>query len=804
MLYWTDEAMREKKEEKSHDFRENIRVISQIQATRGRDAEHFIKIFRHEGDNVASATLGTLLGVFEIDDSSEDSKYIVNFLFSVAKNEYFCNPKREATESFEAALHKINVALAEIVKHGNIHWLGKFHGTIAILEKNSIHLSAAGDGRIYLCRNNSLSHISEGLAFPDAAEHPIKTFIEISSGQLVPGDRILFLLPQAVNIISEPILARHAGQMNQDRLNQFLRTAMINKLDRGGAIVVDIEEAPLQPTVPAQTHKKTTEQKLPSKNYFSETAFEKRSNESIATALSEEHSSRDIPLIDPEYTDTKTGHIYIQGDKKETPIESSRVAQYSELFFYFSQKIGNEGWKKSSRLFRNISLKTKFLWLETTNRAQGTFTILAESSSRYRARKTISATKKSQVIKESIKVSPQDTHPRLIQYPKSVTEESSNQEFPSASSQEPLLRQAHKIFLRTTPFFLFIQRVLRSWIILLVRFLRAYSPFVLKKIRKALSFLAISLRAIFLRLSPRQRLVFISICLGIIGLISWNFFHSKTESITPLMEDSSLSESTRSPINSLRSQETIVQDFPSSQILFQHQEIIAATYIKDTPIIITKTTLEIPSKQFSIPLPDGNGTPKMIISMQDLDLLFLLTDTGALITFSPISRTFAFNTLPANPSVIAHMGAYLTYLYTINTDGTTLIRYPRVSGGFGEGTPWLKQDLHSDKNASFALNENVFIFSNSVLTQYSRGKALLVFESPKITPQKLALATEPENPLLAGLDSENGRLIVWNADGHIKGQYFSDTLKDATSISLHNQTVLVSTPTETFESTLLP
>ena len=214
--------MKERKREKPNDFRENVRIISQIQATRGRDAEHFIKIFRHEGDNVASAMLGTLLGVFEIEDTSEDSKYIVNFLFSVAKNEYFCNPRREVIESFEAALHKINVALAEIVKHGNIRWLGKFHGTIAVLERNTIHLSAAGDGRIYLARNDSLSHISEGLASPEAADRPIKTFIEISSGQLIPGDRLLFLLPKAIEIISEPILERHAGQMNQERLSQYL------------------------------------------------------------------------------------------------------------------------------------------------------------------------------------------------------------------------------------------------------------------------------------------------------------------------------------------------------------------------------------------------------------------------------------------------------------------------------------------------------------------------------------------------------------------------------------------------------
>ena len=126
--------MRERKGEKPKAFQEYDRVITEIQATRGRNAEHFIKIFRHESDNVAGASLGVLLGVFEIDDQSEDSKYIVNFLFSVAKNEYFCNPRRGAMESFEAALHKINVALAEIVKHGNIDWLGELHGIIAIIE----------------------------------------------------------------------------------------------------------------------------------------------------------------------------------------------------------------------------------------------------------------------------------------------------------------------------------------------------------------------------------------------------------------------------------------------------------------------------------------------------------------------------------------------------------------------------------------------------------------------------------------------------------------------------------------------
>ncbi len=780
--------MREQKEAKTHDFRENIRVISQIQATRGRDAEHFIKIFRHEGDNVASSTLGTLLGVFEIDDVSEDSKYIVNFLFSVAKNEYFCNPKRGAAESFEAALHKINVALAEIVKHGNVRWLGKFHGTIAILEKNSVHLSASGDGRIYLCRGGSLSHISEGLASPEAMERPIKTFIEISSGQLIPGDRILFLLPEAVEIISEPILERHAGQMSHERLSQFLRTAMINKLDRGGAIVVDIEEAPPELVSATKTKKKTIEKNLSTQNYFSETAFEKKQSESIATALSEEHAKTNTPLVDPGYTDTKTGHIYIQGDHKEVSSEPSRIAQYTESFLYFSQKTSKEGWKGLSRLLQSALLKTKFFWLSTTNRTQGTFTLLTKSSSRYLSRKTDA--ERQPPIKKPLANTPLQ-----------------KASFQSVKPTESLPRtesgQTSSVFRQATLQLSHVLKTLRSRIQSLLYWFQVFSPIALTKTRAAISVILNRFRSIFFRLPMKGRIIVI---LGSLVILSWLLWNSLSPEAPPVSSEETPPVSNLFPLpsDSIRNQETITADLPVPQVLLQHPDTIASAYVDGNPVIVTRTTVEIPSEQLSLPLPNGSGTPKMIAPMQDLRFLFLLTDTGSFMTMSPISKTFTSNTLPKDVASVSRIGTYLTYLYILSTDGTTLTRFARVQGGFSEGTSWLKQNLPLDQNASFALNENVFIFSQSTLTQYSRGKATLVFDEPKNVPKQLILAAEPENPLLIGLDSENARLIVWDANGHITGQYFSNTLKNAVSVSLHNQTILVSTPTETFESTLLP
>lgn len=364
-LWYTvkNEAMRERKGEKPKTFQEYSRIITEIQATQGRNAEHFVKIFRHESDNVAGASLGVLLGIFEIDDQSEDSKYIVNFLFSVAKNEYFCNPRRGAMESFEAALHKINVALAEIVKHGNIGWLGKFHGTIAIIEKNSIHLSATGDGRIYLFRNGTLSHISEGLSSPDAAEHPIKTFIEISSGRLALDDRLLFFLPQIFSLLDEETIERQAQRMNKDRFAQFLRTAMVNELDRSGAIIIDIAEPDASARIKTEA---SGRQRAEIKSYFSEAAFEAKRQESIAAALSEEsphHSSGAS-----EYTDTKTGHIYVQGDKNSTPIETSRFAEYLEDFFRSSQSLREQSTRAMRRSLRNLSDRGRLFCIVSTER----------------------------------------------------------------------------------------------------------------------------------------------------------------------------------------------------------------------------------------------------------------------------------------------------------------------------------------------------------------------------------------------------------------------------------------------------
>ncbi len=793
MVYYQSDAMTEPKIQKSPLFREHTRIIAEIQATRDRNAEHFIKVFRHESDNVTGAKLGTLLGIFEIDDHSEDSKYIVNFLFSVAKNEYFCNPRRSTTDSFEAALHKINTALAEIVKHGNIGWLGKFHGTIAVLEKNTIHLSVAGDGCLYLSRSDTFVLISEGLASPEATEHPLKTFTETSSGQLMPGDRILFLLPKAVDMIGEATLERHAHSMDRERLSQFLRTAMINQLERGGAIVVDIEEGLIKETPP----KEPARAKAPIQSYFSEMAFETKRGESIAAVLTAEAAAQHaVAKAHPEYTDAKTGHIYIHADQHAMPAEPSRFAEYSETALLALNSVWVEIGHHFYRLSHNFKAYSAKIARQSVEKAQRGLVVWQQQRAQSREEKLIKQAtfsvdpapeppatsephlfahnpspqatgKPERQVSQSEPLAPKTPDPMTSILPTISPQELTNTR-PSVISTS--LRQANQYWQAGKPARLRTQEKIRARILwLLTRLWRLPRPI-------------------------RLTLV------GLIALSALALWHPWNQTDRPSSSSPAETTPTSSPDSGMeaRSKEKLTFDLPPTRSLLTHEAALASVALNDTVLIVTRTSIEIPSTGASISLPAGSGVPRHIAPMSDLNLLFLLTDTGKLFAWSLTNQAFTENTLPVAAHTLGRIGSYLTYLYALSPDGTTLTRFPRAPDGFGDGTTWFKESLTPDTDASFVVNENVLIFSNSALTEYSRGKTVRVFDTPVVKPERLLIGTQTENSLVVGLDVDYQRLIVWNTEGHITAQYFSPTLADAISLTLRGRTVTISTPGETF------
>ncbi|MCX6763758.1 MAG: hypothetical protein NTZ97_03455 [Candidatus Moranbacteria bacterium] len=299
----------------------------------------YIETFVIEPENISQEKLGTIFGIFEIADESEESSYIVNYLISVIKKEYFLRTKGGAFESFESALHKANLALSKLAEHGSVSWIGKFNGIIMAIEKSNVHLSQTGNASAFLLRSKIITEISEGLAPEGPEPNPLKTFVNISSGRLETGDKFILLTANVFDIFSIEEIKKSALRFNQQDFIQFLRTALGNELQQAAALVVDLKEK-VEAPVPS------ADRKTAYHNAFSQNAFAKtKPKEETIEALVQEEA------IEDEMAKERGGHLYIRESETSgrTGISAREIwIATLEKFQIVTRPLG-QGWRRVSR-----------------------------------------------------------------------------------------------------------------------------------------------------------------------------------------------------------------------------------------------------------------------------------------------------------------------------------------------------------------------------------------------------------------------------------------------------------------------
>lgn len=299
----------------------------------------FLEVFVHEPENIVQQNLGTLLGIFEIADTSEDSSYIANYLISVIKKEYSSRPGRGAVESFEAALHKANLALSKLAEHGNVKWIGKINALIAAIEKNNLHLSQAGTASAFLLRSKSLTDIGEEPASPGSEPHPLKTFINISSGRLENMDKIIIATDGIFNIFSLEEIKKSALRFPAEKFAQFLKTALGNELEKAAVLIIDLKEKEESSPSPYSPEKEPV-------NAFSSEAFSK-SSKSARQNQKGSAAKASLPEKSAEAAAGKNSHIYIKEAERVMPEQK----KFAEFIFVVSELAGVL-WKKLKKIIR--------------------------------------------------------------------------------------------------------------------------------------------------------------------------------------------------------------------------------------------------------------------------------------------------------------------------------------------------------------------------------------------------------------------------------------------------------------------
>lgn len=775
------------------------------------DLQPFLKTFRYAPENASQESLGTILGVFEIGDRSESSAYIVNFLVSVVKKEYFSQPRRTVVESLEATLHKINRALAELIKQGNTEWLGTLHAAIGIIDKGMLHFSVTGDGTVSLLRNGILSNISEGLAPEEASLHPLKTFIEVSTGRIQQQDLLFFASPELFTLLSPEDIERTSKHFSADKLSQFIHTALINQSPLAGLFILSFKEiTPVPKTKQALIRNAAEETAI--NNVFSQSAFHKKTKEAKTQIPSILTGNQDASVSN-EYTDDTTGHIYVQG---ETIQELPPRQKYQEQILFITQ----EFLKWLSIILRKFWFFLRQNWVASLHSGQLFFRTLQRLMRRFfqitsrfiqQQSKKISARYQKKISPEQYTPARKVATNEIITNDDTVIKTSTNKEpvvLLEEENERPAARWSWKKpkiegsintltenqiqnenQSRIQKFFNTVRVI---FIEKLFPLLQKFALFLLRIIRIA-QHAAITF---WHKLTSKQKFILLTFTILLLIIGSWlSSRNSYAPIATPAQPVINTSEPTPIETNLSTIEPTSVWQHSDIKNIFAWKENFLVVISDKEVSILNTTTLE--TNSYSI--PNGSGAILQSAYLSDIQMIILLTDTGSVISFTPANHAFSSNNLSfENPKNISAFAGYSTYLYIFDTSTQSLLRYPRADGGFGTPVSWLRESPVFQSPTSFTINTDILIPNEQQLFIYTKGKrnSEVTFENSTTPIQFDRVTTGNDITPYIVLDTSFGRIILFDTTGHIQQQYAISNLRQATDIVFDttNRQVFFSTP----------
>lgn len=145
------------------------------------------------------------------------------------------NRKMPGEAMFEATLADINNKLGEFAHKGRKSWLGKFSALVALKADKDFFLANSGHTSAWLKRKNTLNEILS----PDKTEtHPLKTFLNFSSGRMIEGDNLILTTSTLFNYVSVELFSKTLGSHSLPeacaRISDILKASA--KSDEGFAV----------------------------------------------------------------------------------------------------------------------------------------------------------------------------------------------------------------------------------------------------------------------------------------------------------------------------------------------------------------------------------------------------------------------------------------------------------------------------------------------------------------------------------------------------------------------------------------
>lgn len=209
-------------------------------------------VFSYEALNIEEARLGNLYLVGKISNfppkKQKNYDFLLNLIASAIKREFYSDIQRNTPEALESALQSANIYLTDFAKKGHEEWIGNFDFTCLAFSKNTIHTGQTGNMLIYLSRGNSTTNIAKKFINKEKP-HPIKTFLNIASGNLEEGDKILVSTSDILEINPLSKIKELLAHPSSEQLYNLLKEKLKDKKTKINSLACLMLEAHSKPPI---------------------------------------------------------------------------------------------------------------------------------------------------------------------------------------------------------------------------------------------------------------------------------------------------------------------------------------------------------------------------------------------------------------------------------------------------------------------------------------------------------------------------------------------------------------------------
>lgn len=150
----------------------------------------------------------------------------INFLEKLSKfiqERYYRKTLLKPEKSLRETLKETNEFLAEIVKNGDVSWLGNLNFVVLNLKNFVLNFTKVGEMKIYLIRGEKIIDIDKRVKFQDIEPYPLKIFGNVVSGKLAENDLILVLTKEIFDFFQNENLFSEIGKLEQYNEESFKR-----------------------------------------------------------------------------------------------------------------------------------------------------------------------------------------------------------------------------------------------------------------------------------------------------------------------------------------------------------------------------------------------------------------------------------------------------------------------------------------------------------------------------------------------------------------------------------------------------